>query len=106
MALTYMRSLPGSGRPCVFRVVRVSGTIRRVEEEVIKRARELVFTLKDAEAKPDALAGMVGSSSAVAAAARRQDPMLVDNVSDGDDGDIGDDDEDGDERGDRAHIPG
>lgn len=26
-------------RPCVFRVVRVSGTIKKVEEEAIKRAK-------------------------------------------------------------------
>ena len=29
-----------SGEPCVMRVVRVSGTIRKVEEEAIRRARE------------------------------------------------------------------
>ncbi|KAI9667643.1 MAG: hypothetical protein M1821_000460 [Bathelium mastoideum] len=40
-ALTYTTRLP---RPvdelCVFRVVRVSGTVRKAEEEVIRRARE------------------------------------------------------------------
>lgn len=52
MALSYITHVPefaapGSGpgkrspltRPCVFRVVKVSGTMRRVEEEAIRRAR-------------------------------------------------------------------
>lgn len=31
------------GKNCVFRVVRVSGTIRKTEEEAIRRARELIL---------------------------------------------------------------
>lgn len=31
------------GRNCVFRVVRVSGTIRKVEQEAIRRAREMIL---------------------------------------------------------------
>jgi ribonuclease P/MRP protein subunit POP5 len=31
------------GRSCVFRVVRVCGTIRKAEEEAIRRARELIL---------------------------------------------------------------
>jgi ribonuclease P/MRP protein subunit POP5 len=31
------------GRNCVFRVVRVSGTIRKAEEEAIQRARQLIL---------------------------------------------------------------
>lgn len=57
MALTYLThvpdfaSAPGTGlgykrgvmtRPCVFRVVRVSGTIRKAEEEAIRRGRREV----------------------------------------------------------------
>jgi len=38
--------IPG-GRPCIFRVVRVSGTIRKVEEEAIRRAKLLVLAAKD-----------------------------------------------------------
>lgn len=43
--MTHLPPAPSSGsnpsqpRPCVFRVVRVSGTIRKVEEEAVKRAR-------------------------------------------------------------------
>jgi ribonuclease P/MRP protein subunit POP5 len=41
-----MTSVPvkdGEGKNCVFRVVRVSGTIRKAEEEAIRRARELIL---------------------------------------------------------------
>ncbi|KAH6635147.1 Rpp14/Pop5 family-domain-containing protein [Chaetomium sp. MPI-SDFR-AT-0129] len=34
------------GRPCVFRVVRVSGTVRKVEEEAVRRARLLVLAAR------------------------------------------------------------
>ena len=49
-ALTLMDRVPagrgggeGAGRRCIFRVVRVSGTIRKVEEEAIRRARLLML---------------------------------------------------------------
>lgn len=32
-----------NGKHCVYRVVRVSGTIRKAEEEAIRRARELIL---------------------------------------------------------------
>lgn len=32
-----------NGKSCVFRVVRVSGTVRKAEEETIRRARELIL---------------------------------------------------------------
>lgn len=35
------------GRPCIFRVVRVSGTIRKIEEEAVRRAKLLVLAAKD-----------------------------------------------------------
>lgn len=41
-----MKCLPlanENGKNCVFRVVRVSGTIRKVEEEAIRRARDLIL---------------------------------------------------------------
>jgi ribonuclease P/MRP protein subunit POP5 len=39
-----MNSVPvRNGKNCVFRVVRVSGTIRKAEEEAIRRARELIL---------------------------------------------------------------
>jgi len=35
------------GKPCIFRVVHVSGTIRKVEEEAIRRAKALILAAKD-----------------------------------------------------------
>jgi ribonuclease P/MRP protein subunit POP5 len=32
-----------NGKRCIFRVVRVSGTIRKAEEEAIRRAREMIL---------------------------------------------------------------
>jgi ribonuclease P/MRP protein subunit POP5 len=46
-----MNSVPAkNGRPCVFRVVHVSGTMRKVEEEAIRRARKLIFEAKGGQA--------------------------------------------------------
>jgi ribonuclease P/MRP protein subunit POP5 len=43
-ALSLMTQVPvKEGRNCVFRVVRVSGTIRKAEEEAIQRARQLIL---------------------------------------------------------------
>ncbi|THC98655.1 hypothetical protein EYZ11_001858 [Aspergillus tanneri] len=36
-------------RPCVFRVIRVSGTMRKAEEEAIRRARKEIVRLRDTE---------------------------------------------------------
>ncbi|KAI1093050.1 Rpp14 family protein [Rostrohypoxylon terebratum] len=47
-ALTFMNSIPiKNGKPCVFRVVHVSGTMRKVEEEAIRRARALIFAAQN-----------------------------------------------------------
>jgi ribonuclease P/MRP protein subunit POP5 len=37
----------GPGMPCVFRVVRVSGTIKKVEQEAIRRAKQLILAAED-----------------------------------------------------------
>jgi len=34
------------GKSCVYRVVRASGTIRKAEEEAIRRAREMILRAK------------------------------------------------------------
>jgi ribonuclease P/MRP protein subunit POP5 len=49
--LTFVGSLPGARRggereACVIRVVRVSGTIRKAEEEAVRRARREIITVK------------------------------------------------------------
>ncbi|KAJ5102289.1 RNA-binding protein pop5 [Penicillium alfredii] len=65
-ALTYMSHVPDNsdrgpsggssaqkraGRPCVFRVVRVSGTMRKAEEEAIRRARSEIVRVRGAQEK-------------------------------------------------------
>lgn len=63
-ALTYMSHVPAIGgdpaqkrsnggreRPCVFRVVRVSGTMRKAEEEAIRRARREIVRVRGMEEK-------------------------------------------------------
>ncbi|KEY70933.1 hypothetical protein S7711_10386 [Stachybotrys chartarum IBT 7711] len=75
-ALTFMDHVPvKDGRPCIFRVVRVSGTIRKAEEEAIRQARRLILAAKDdasaakslfADTTPQqdiAMAGLVRNSS-------------------------------------------
>ncbi|KAH8808947.1 Rpp14/Pop5 family protein [Xylogone sp. PMI_703] len=43
-ALSFMSTIPvKDGKRCVFRVVRVSGTIRKAEEEAIRRAQQLII---------------------------------------------------------------
>lgn len=47
-ALTMMDHIPvRNGKLCTFRVVHVSGTIRKVEEEAIRRARDMMLAIKD-----------------------------------------------------------
>ncbi|ORY64991.1 ribonuclease P/MRP protein subunit, partial [Pseudomassariella vexata] len=50
-ALTTMDRVPvKDGKPCTFRVVHVSGTIRKAEEEAIRRARDMMLAVKDQKA--------------------------------------------------------
>lgn len=50
-ALTFMTHLPRPiDIPVVVKVVRVSGTIRKAEEEVIRRAKEIILRAKMGEA--------------------------------------------------------
>ncbi|KAI1081648.1 ribonuclease P/MRP protein subunit [Whalleya microplaca] len=47
-ALTFMNCVPiKNGKPCTFRVVHVSGTMRKAEEEAIRRARDLIFAVEN-----------------------------------------------------------
>jgi len=42
-----MNTLPvKNGRSCIFQVVRVSGTIKKAEEEAIRNAREMILRVK------------------------------------------------------------
>ncbi|KAI0403742.1 Rpp14 family protein [Xylaria palmicola] len=65
-ALSFMNSVPvKNGKPCVFRVVRVSGTIRKAEEEAIRRARNLIFEAKGEQPTktPDSLSNIFSISN-------------------------------------------
>ncbi|KAI1208382.1 Rpp14 family protein [Annulohypoxylon truncatum] len=82
-ALTFMNSIPiKNGKPCVFRVVHVSGTMRKVEEEAIRRARDLIFAAQNdhKEKTDDPLSNLFRKSEPEA------DVAMADllNVEDGD----------------------
>lgn len=44
----------GDRKPCIFRVVHVSGTVRKAEEEAVRRARELMIAVEDEARDNDA----------------------------------------------------
>ena len=65
------------GRPCLFRVVRVSGTIRKAEEEAIRQARKLILQAKEQQSAGESstfLSTSLGSEQAI--------PDVVDALSD------------------------
>jgi ribonuclease P/MRP protein subunit POP5 len=66
------------GRNCVFRVVRVSGTIRKVEEEAIRRARELILKTRRqlGEESDSVLNDIFGSAEAETT--KGEDVLMVD----------------------------
>ncbi|KAJ9161893.1 Ribonuclease P/MRP protein subunit POP5 [Coniochaeta hoffmannii] len=67
-ALTTMDELPArNGKPCTFRVVRVSGTIRKIEEEAVRRAKQIMLAAEEEmagkkSASDDALGALFGKS--------------------------------------------
>ncbi|KAB8263288.1 Rpp14/Pop5 family-domain-containing protein [Aspergillus pseudonomiae] len=101
-ALTYMSRVPEYGdsnrsrrsdvpltRPCVFRVIRISGTMRKAEEEAIRRARREIVRLRGAE-EVGVLGGLVGGleyeeGSGVVEGVMENDEEDVDMGSDGED---------------------
>lgn len=70
----------GPGLPCIFRVVRVSGTIKKVEEEAIRRAKQLILAAKDEMAgkQNDALNKLFGADDTAA------DVAMIDRGDDSD----------------------
>jgi ribonuclease P/MRP protein subunit POP5 len=101
-ALTFMRHVPvRNGRPCVFRVSRVGGTIRKVEQEAIRQARALVLATKAHMAgnKTSAFELLTRSTTATTKNTGKQPKNLwTDVMSDDDDGgDDGDEREDEDD---------
>jgi ribonuclease P/MRP protein subunit POP5 len=95
-----MTSVPvKEGRNCVFRVVRVSGTIRKAEEEAIRRARELILkTRREICEKGDSTLDGIFKSVRVegnngAEVAKEKDMVMVDRF------DTEEEDEDSDDDG-------
>jgi len=79
-----MTSVPvKDGKNCVFRVVRVSGTIRKAEEEAIRRARELILKArretgeKSTSALDDIFGGAAGGNTE-SEITKEQDILMVD----------------------------
>ncbi|MCJ1282928.1 hypothetical protein MMC26_002254 [Xylographa opegraphella] len=75
--------LGGDARPCVIRVVRVSGTVRKAEEEAVRRARGDILRARRGEVGGGGLEGWFG--------------VVVDEDVDGDGGD--EDDGEGESEG-------
>lgn len=53
----------GRERPCVFRVLRVSGTMRKAEEEAIRRARREIVRVRGLE-EAGVLGDLIGGTTA------------------------------------------
>ncbi|CAI4210647.1 unnamed protein product [Parascedosporium putredinis] len=86
-ALTLMDQIPVSdGSSCIFRVVRVSGTIRKAEQEAIRRARQLILAAK-ADSESGSLSsvfGQPGNSETVDLMDDVMDESSSDSGGDGD----------------------
>jgi ribonuclease P/MRP protein subunit POP5 len=90
-ALTYMTSVPGEGRgqtvPCVVQVVRVSGTIRKSEDELILRSKRDIVRAKEWEQRTGAGFGalskiMGGGAQATGIAPARLDSVISEDEDD------------------------
>lgn len=82
-----------NGKSCVFRVVRVSGTIRKAEEEGIRRAKEIVIMARRemGEQSGSTLDSIFGKGGKNAQLDSANDITMVDSV-DSEDEEISDDD--------------
>lgn len=67
------RDAGGGGKGCVVRVVRVSGTMRKAEEEAVRRARREIVRLRGAQ-EEGVLGGLVGGDIEPGAEVEMQDP--------------------------------
>lgn len=97
-ALTFVDGLPGARRGrvpadrvrCVIRVVRVSGTIRKAEEEAVRRARREIVTVKMLEQQGRDGSGSSGldtllrpRSGGVSALDHEEEEAGIEDMSDG-----------------------
>ena len=89
----------GQARSCAIQVVRVSGTIKKAEEEAIKRARAAILRAKreSGEESTDGLLGLLGGNEDEALHAG--DNMTANSDVEGEEDELGsvriDSDEDG-----------
>lgn len=66
-ALTFVTELPAArkggadGERCVFRVIRVSGTIRKVEEAAVRRARRMISVVQEGNGGAGSLQAVFGT---------------------------------------------
>ncbi|KAM0358152.1 hypothetical protein ACHAO7_000608 [Fusarium culmorum] len=66
--LTFMDHVPvKDGRSCIFRVVRVSGTIRKAEDEAIRQAKRLILAAQEETGPKSSFSSL-----------RNQDEMVLD----------------------------
>ena len=85
-ALSFVTKLPKPiDEPCVIQVVRVSGTIKKAEEEAIRRARLTILRASKATSNDNTIAS--------GDATDHDDLEMLDNIID-DDGDKDDDEND------------
>lgn len=82
-------------QPCVFQVVRVSGTIKKSEEEAIRRARMSIRRVQKAPGRSYGDGSGVLSTGALTDAAELDDGSGLDLFNGIEDDDLNDEDEDG-----------
>jgi ribonuclease P/MRP protein subunit POP5 len=76
-----MNTIPAkNGRNCIFQVVRVSGTIRKAEEEAIRNAREMILRARRelGEQSDEKLDNMLGDPEKNKPKNRDTDVLMVD----------------------------
>ncbi|KAF4624858.1 hypothetical protein G7Y89_g13311 [Cudoniella acicularis] len=94
-ALSFMNAVPvKNGKKCVFRVVRVSGTIRKVEEEAIRRAKEMIVKARRelGEHSDSTLDNIFGNGDKGAGVDSTKDILMVDGSDNEEEMEIEDDD--------------
>jgi ribonuclease P/MRP protein subunit POP5 len=80
-----------NGRSCTFRVMRVSGTIRKIEEDAVRRAKQMMLAAKEAaESTKDPASSALGAL--FGASGQQIDAMEldVDSTNEAEDDDAGD----------------
>lgn len=78
----------GRERPCVFRVLRVSGTMKKAEEEAIHRARKEIVRIRGVEEK--GVLGDLISGEGDKEKVERTVPLTRDIMDDSEDEDMDD----------------